>query len=103
MAVVALCATTVVLPGMAGGSTSAGSQHSEHAGINGSHGTVMQPVNMPARITQFASVPGGNEVWALGTMSVKHDGWAPADQLVFMHKRGNAGWEAPEPPLGLGN
>src|SRR4051812_582288 len=106
-ALAALCAATVVLPGMAGGTTSSGTATSPRAGIHGSNGTVMQPVNMPARITQFASVPDSDEVWGVGTMSVKHDGWPGTDgqgtdQVVFVHNQGHGAWDAPEPALAGG-
>lgn len=99
-------ASAATLPALAG--TKAPKVGLAAGGLAGSRAD-MQPVNLPARVSRIAHVPGtsGREAWAIGHINAKRPGWdndSPSGQLVFLHYTAAAGWDVLGPPKdGAGN
>lgn len=68
-------------------------------GLDGSLSKGMQNVELPARVSRVAYVPGtnGEEAWAIGHMLHADHSWN-TDQTVFLHYTKSDGWTVYGPP-----
>lgn len=87
-----MAVAAATLPFVPGTGSSAPIKPRPPGGLEGSLGD-MQPVNLPAKVSRIAHVPGtgGRQAWAIGHMQRARDDWAE-DQLVFLQYSKGAGW-----------
>lgn len=99
LAVVAVLSAATVLGPFVGSPEAKPSASLASGGLDGSLGAGMQPVDLPARVSRVAAVPGsgGGEAWATGHMTAAHPEWSD-EQTVFLHYRRGEGWSIYGPP-----
>lgn len=90
---------TILLTAMAGMSPGVKPQGSlASGGLDGSNSAGMRAVQLPARVSRVAMVPGtaAGEAWAIGYMTHGDPSW-PTDQTVMLHYTRSSGWKLDAP------